>query len=83
MPRYVYRCRQCDHVFTKTHSMSEKLKDCLACEAVDSLFRIPSSTIRKVSKKKKVGEVVKQHIKDTKEEVKKEKEKMRKQEFKP
>ena len=83
MPRYVYRCKKCEHIFEVTHSMSEKLKDCPACEVLDSLFRVPSNTIKKVSKKKKVGEIVKQHIKDAKEELKKDKKKMKIEEYKP
>ena len=83
MPRYAYKCKKCEHVFEKVHSMSEKLKDCPACEAKDQLVRIPSNTIKSVSRKEKVGEVVKKSIEDIKKEVEDEKERMRKEEYKP
>ena len=83
MPRYTYRCKKCDQVFERTHSMSEKLKDCPLCEAENQLVRIPSKTIKSVSRKKKVGEVVKQSIEEIKKEVKDEKERMKKEEYKP
>ena len=85
MPRYAYKCKKCEHVFEKVHSMSEKLKDCPTCEAKDQLVRIPSNTIKSVSRKEKVkvGEVVKKSIEDIKIEVKDEKERLRKEEHKP
>ncbi len=83
MPRYAYKCKICEHAFEKVHSMSEKLKDCPACETKDQLVRIPSRTIKSVNRKKKVGEVVKQSIEDIRREVEVEKERIKKEEYKP
>ena len=87
MPRYTYRCDECEEVFEVNHSMSIKLKDCQLCESLDSLIRVPSSTfittnVISTKDNKKVGDVVNDHIEEAREEVAKEKEKM-KQEYKP
>ena len=80
MPKYLYRCEVCEERFLAYHLMSETLETCEKCGAKACLRKIPLFPVRlnKNRKGKKVGEVVKSHIKETKEEVKKEKEKMRK-----
>ena len=83
MPRYAHRCKQCDYSFEIVHSMSEKKKDCPSCNVNDSLVRIPNLVTKKVTQKAKVGDVVKEFIKDAKQEVKEEKERIRKEEYKP
>lgn len=84
-PRYAYRCKACSDTFEISHSLNKKLKDCLECEKKDALERVPFFPIRTkalpLEEQKKVGQVVKEYIEDTKEEVKKEKRRMR-EEFK-
>ena len=74
MPRYTYRCDECEEVFEINHSMSIKLKDCELCESVDSLMRVPSSTFitttTTTKDNKKVGDVVKDHIEESKKDLK-------------
>ena len=84
MPKYLYHCEACDERFTTFHLMSETLEQCEKCGLEDSLKKLPLFPINlnKSKKKKKVGEVVEQYIKNTKEEVKEEKEKLKK-EYKP
>ena len=54
--------------------MSETREDCIACEQKGTLVRVPSIAGKIIKKNtKKVGEVVKQYIKDAKEEIKNEK----------
>jgi hemerythrin len=62
--------------------MSEKRKDCPSCNIDESLVRIPNLVTKKVKQKEKVGDIVKEFIKDAKQEVKEEKEKMKKEEYK-
>ena len=85
MPKYAYRCNECDNEFEIYHSINDKLKNCESCESVESLTRIPSLTIRVVKKvdKTKVGEVVNSHIEDARRELIKEKEKLKKVTYKP
>lgn len=82
MPRYVYRCKECEKIFEKVHSMSEKLKDCETCKTKESLIRVPNLITKKIDQKGKVGDIVKQFIDDAKSEVAQEKKKMKEEEYK-
>ena len=82
MPKYAYRCKECEHTFETVHGMLVKLQNCDECTTDGSLFRVPSmsySTKSKVSTEKKTGELVKEFIHDVKQEVKEEKKKMKKE----
>ena len=65
--------------------MSENLEKRENCENKCLLKRIPSYPINLNKKKKeqKVGEVVKQHIKEAEDDLKSEKKELTKQEYKP
>ena len=80
MPKYLYHCSACDERFLVFHLMSENLKACEKCGVESNLKKLPffPVNLNKVKKEKKVGEVVKDHIEEAKEEIKKEKENMRK-----
>ena len=82
MPRYVYRCAVCNEEFILVHMMNETKKDCHLCEKESCLERIPSLTLKPIvkSEKQKVGEVVKDYIETTKEELRKEKNSLKKKE---
>ena len=87
VPRYTYKCQNCDIVFEIVHSIKEKLTDCEECTHTEALVRVPSSSIF-ISKLKnntntgrKVGDLVKQHIEEAKEEVKNEKKSLRTKEL--
>tara|TARA_R110002020_G_scaffold63360_2_gene169187 strand:- start:109 stop:366 length:258 start_codon:yes stop_codon:yes gene_type:complete len=83
VPKYAYKCKECDHSFEAIHGMFVKLQNCDECVTDGSLFRIPSmaySTKSKVSTENKTGKLVKDFILDAKQEVKEEKKKM-KEEF--
>ena len=64
--------------------MSETLEKRKDCENQCLLKRVPSFPINlnKNKKQQKVGDVVKQHIEEAKEEIKKEKKKLKEQEYK-
>ena len=81
MPRYEYKCLQCDHVSLVRHSIKEKKKDCDECEGKECLIRIPNIPI--VMEKKEAGKIVRSHIEETKNEIKEDKQKMREEEYKP
>ena len=85
MPKYAYRCSECENEFEIYHSINDKLKDCKSCESIESLIRIPSLITKVVKKdnKLKIGEVVNSHIEDARQELKKEKEKLKKVTYKP
>ena len=79
MPRYTYRCDVCGKSFEVSHSISEKLTDCV-CGEEGSLRRIPSLPFRVSAKpnEQKAGQLVKEFIEDTKKEVQKSKQEMTK-----
>ena len=87
MPLYVYKCGACGGQFNSMHSMRVTVSVCALCGVEDNLSRIPQ-TISFGSKKtnegdKKTGDVVKDHIEQTQQEVKEEKDKLKSKEYKP
>jgi len=85
VPRYSYKCLECEKVFNVSHSMKEKYTHCdmFECEKASPLVRVPSSVVKSVkSRPKKVGQVVNEYIESTKEEMKQEKERLKKEEYK-
>jgi len=79
VPKYAYRCKECDYTFEAVHGMFIKLRNCDACSTDGSLFRVPSitySTKSDASPEKKTGEIVKEFISDAKKEVKEQKREM-------
>jgi len=65
--------------------MSETLEKKDGCKKECSLSKVLSFPINlnKNDKKQKVGEIVKQHIKEVREEIEKDKKKLKEQEYKP
>lgn len=58
--------------------MSDRLEDCSVCEGDGTLFRVPSANfITATATKNKSGQIVKDFIKDAKEDLEQEKEKMK------
>ena len=86
MPTYAYKCSSCSLEFEIFHSMSEVVKDCTHCDSKDTLVKQLAKTARVVrssySSNAKPGNLVKQYIKDVKEEVKNEKKRLKTQEYK-
>ncbi len=87
MPRYTYRCDECEEVFEVNHSMSVKLKDCDLCGGLETLTRVPSTTFitsatTSTIDNKKVGDVVKEHIEESKKELKSEQQRLKDVEYK-
>ena len=85
MPRYLYRCVSCSGEVEVWHSMSNRLEDCIECEAKGSLIRVPTSfrtaeTDQKTGKK--VGELVKSSIEDFKKDLNEEKKKIKEEIYK-
>jgi putative FmdB family regulatory protein len=79
MPKYSYKCKDCEHVFEMVHSILMKLENCDACGSCGALFRIPSlsySTKKETPVKSKTGSVVKEFIQDAKMEVEAQKQEM-------
>ena len=82
MPRYSYRCNNCEFSFDVWHSIKEQLKNCDQCDSENVLERIPA-TVRIKSQKAEapVGATVKEFIEETRKEVLLEKEQLMKKEY--
>ena len=70
MPKYSYRCKDCDSQYEIWHGMTEEHCECNVC-GVSSVVRIPSllGEVVKNTPKQKVGGVVTKTIEETKREV--------------
>ncbi len=85
MPKYNYRCNECEDFFETVHSISEKLYDCIKCETSGSLVRVPSTFVtkqKKTNKKQKVGSVVEKSINEFREALKEQKKGLKETEYK-
>lgn len=78
MPKYVYKCNECEGFFEVYHGMSEDQETCVLCSAVGPhrVPQMPHIKRQEVSKGGKVGDEVKRAIeenrailKDAKKEV--------------
>jgi putative FmdB family regulatory protein len=87
MPKYVYRCDECEDVFEIRHSMGETLEKCISCEAENCLVRIPQMQFRKKparsQNKKETGSLVREYIEENRKILKEEKTNAKNQEWKP
>ena len=73
MPRYVYKCQDCEEIFEVMHSMSSVYDNCDFCQS-SNICKIPAKvSLRLTRSEKQTGEVVKQHIKEALHDLKKQK----------
>ena len=79
MPKYTYKCTNCQEIVTRYHSFSERLADCSECGSENTLTRVPSNflTEKQDDSPLKAGTLVKEYISETREELKKQKENLR------
>lgn len=42
MPRYCYHCSECDESYELVHPMNSKPTNCVLCDSIDSLTKIPT-----------------------------------------
>ena len=85
MPKYNYKCSECEDLFEAVHPMSEKLYDCIKCETSESLIRVPSTFVtkqKKTNKKQKIGSVVEKSIGEFREALKEQKKGLKEREHK-
>ena len=82
MPFYEYYCEDCESKFDVFHSMSDEWEDgCKFCKS-NNIVKVVSDIGKKIDEKKfkkRVGDVVKSHIEDSKKSIKQEKKKMKRE----
>jgi putative FmdB family regulatory protein len=84
MPTYTYQCNECSEIFDEFHLMSETVDSCKKCgsSSVKRIISKPSVNNRvSINTNKKAGSVVKEYIKDVKEEIRQEKKKLSTKEY--
>lgn len=80
MPRYIYKCKDCDDVFEVSHSMSHEQRECLLCGLEDTIEKIPAQILKRlVSSERKPGDVVKKFIRDASVDLKNDKKEARRE----
>ena len=90
MPKYVYKCLECEQVYETIHSFGDIIETCLQlneyseCSSTSKIQRIPQSInlFKKEHKEAQVGQVVNDFIEQTKEEVKTYKKELQKWKYK-
>ncbi len=73
MPRYTYLCEACGEHFEVVHSMMGSQDNCLLCES-ENIKKVPTQIANKLTiRSQKVGDIVKDHIRTSREELNKDK----------
>jgi len=84
MPKYSYKCSDCNEITTLYHSTSDIMVDCDMCSSSSTLRRLPSKfSLFKEDKKIKVGSIVKRSIEDFREDLEQEKRELKNEFFDP
>ncbi len=75
MPRYTYRCTECEELSTILHLSSELEKECPKCSAASGLVKILSNftTSPRHHNKLKVGDTTEEFIKEARHELQQQK----------
>lgn len=81
MPRYTYKCSECNETFQTFHGMSETLSKCEICGSIDCLKRVYDKISFKTKTLEKTGaeQRVNEFIKDSKQILDKHKSESRKE----
>ena len=73
MPRYCYRCDNCKETFEINHGMFFQQEQCIKCNNIGHLTKVPDFTIKKRSQndaQKRTGAIVDEFIEDAKKDLK-------------
>ena len=82
MPKYNYKCSQCNSAITIYHSINDLETDCTLCDSESSLERVPSTFILfEKERSSRVGNVVKRSIEDFREDLNEEKQRLKNELF--
>jgi putative FmdB family regulatory protein len=76
VPKYCYKCSECENEIEVRHGMSERLEDCEVCDNQGVLIRIPQLTniVRKQEQgNKSTGSLTREYIEENKKILKQEK----------
>ena len=76
MPKYKYKCADCDQELVVFHSIKEKLRNCPVCGVIGSLVRLPGGFVSNTGRDRggQVGSLVREKIEEFKEDLEKQRE---------
>jgi putative FmdB family regulatory protein len=83
VPRYQYRCTQCEHICVIQHLSDETVSICPECNKDEALVKQLTSFSTRNSKtlhRAKVGDVTEEYIQSAREELKQQKKELQTQE---
>tara|TARA_B100000131_G_scaffold89924_1_gene86599 strand:- start:4420 stop:4686 length:267 start_codon:yes stop_codon:yes gene_type:complete len=86
LPKYTYRCEECEVVFCERHSATKRVKNCKECGSEDALVRLPSNfrVLKETTESPaRAGSLVKQSIEDFKQDLASEKQKLKESVWEP
>ena len=88
MPRYRYKCNECDEIVMVFHSINETHTDCVSCDTKNSMKKMLTTPLKSVKihkdcKNKSVGSITKEHIEANREILQQEKQKARSETYEP
>ena len=79
MPIYQYYCSKCSEEFEAFDLMSEERTECLLCGHHGGVVKVPLMSEKvKLNLNRKVGDLVKEYIKDSKEDLQRQVEDLKK-----
>ena len=78
MPRYTYRCTNCDLCQDIFHLADEKPDNCTQCNSSENLVKLLSSitTKRQLKNRRKTGSLTEEFIEDSRQELEQQKEEL-------
>jgi len=79
VPRYVYRCKECDELSVISHLSDEIITECPECARSDVLVKVLTSftaTNKNISNKIKVGQTTEEFIQDARQELSQQKDEL-------
>jgi hypothetical protein len=87
MPRYNYKCSNCEVEVIIFHSLNEKVEFCTSCEESGTMEKQLTTPVLNLKKDNQnnnaVGEITKDYIEKNRELLEQEKDKARKQTYEP
>ncbi len=78
MPRYTYRCTNCDTYLDIFHLADEEPDKCMQCNSSENLVKLlsPIRTMRKNKLSRKTGALTEEFIQDSRQELEQQKEEL-------
>jgi len=78
VPRYVYRCTECEELSTISHLSDETATSCPKCKSPSGLVKVLTNFLsnKKKTTKTKVGQITEDFIQDARQDLEQQKQKM-------